>query len=126
MKTVFLLIIIVFAIAIGGFFLQNFSFRKPPQISINNHVFDLYVAKSPRDQEIGLSKYENMPQNTGMLFQFGKSDYYAFWMRDMKFPLDIIFINNNRIVAIYDNVPYPKARALSYTNLKKKQIWFWK
>jgi uncharacterized membrane protein (UPF0127 family) len=43
-----------------------------------------------------------------MLFVFEQPDYYSFWMKDMKFPIDIIFINKNKIVDIFQDVPVPK------------------
>ncbi len=86
------------------------SVAKTPKITINNHTFNLYVAKSSQDKEIGLSKYSNLPQSQGMLFPYGTPSYYSFWMKDMKFPIDIIFIANNRIVAIYQDVHPPKER----------------
>ena len=31
-------------------------------------------------------------------------------MHEMRFPLDIIFIRQNTIVAIFENLPYPKSK----------------
>ncbi|MCL4418814.1 DUF192 domain-containing protein [Patescibacteria group bacterium] len=105
-----ILFIILIAIAISQNKLRNrnFSLFNPPTATIENHMFKLYVAKNPKDQEIGLSKYNSLPQDYGMLFPFEKPDYYSFWMKKMKFPIDIIFIRKNRIVTIYQNVNPPK------------------
>lgn len=75
---------------------------------INNHKFKVYVAKTAKDKQIGLSKYNKLPQDYGMIFLFDKESFYSFWMKDMKFPIDIIFIKNNIITTIYANVPAPK------------------
>ncbi len=111
-RKIFFLLAFVFSL-IGVIVFANYSnnktsVTKPPKITINNHTFNLYLAKSSRDKEIGLAKYSNLPQNQGMLFPFGISSYYSFWMKDMKFPIDIIFIGNNRIVVIYQNLQPPK------------------
>ena len=78
---------------------------KTPIAKINGHVFSLYLAKTPEEQEIGLAKYNKIEQNQGMLFLFAKTDNYSFWMKNMKFPIDIIFIENNKVVDVFQNVP---------------------
>lgn len=100
-KVFFLLALFLFLIGIS-------TLAKTPKITINNHTFNLYIAKSSRDKEVGLSKYTNLSQNQGMLFPFGTASNYSFWMKDMQFPIDIIFIRNNKIVVIYQNVQPPQ------------------
>lgn len=56
----------------------------------------------------GLSGRESLAEESGMLFVFPKSDIYEFWMKEMKFPLDIIWINQNEIVEIWSNAPIPE------------------
>jgi uncharacterized protein len=79
-----------------------------PNAEINNHVFSLYLATTPKDQEIGLAKFNKIDTNQGMLFIFQKADLYSFWMKNMHFPIDIIFINKNKVVDIFKNVPVVK------------------
>jgi uncharacterized protein len=51
------------------------------------------------DQHIkGLSIKDHLRENQGMLFMFDTPGKYDFWMKDMKFPLDIIWLDNNRTV----------------------------
>jgi uncharacterized membrane protein (UPF0127 family) len=82
--------------------------NRPPNAEINGHVFSLYLAKTSHDREVGLAKFNRITKNQAMLFIFPKLDYYSFWMKNMKFPIDIIFIKDNRIVDIFQNVPVPK------------------
>ena len=42
-----------------------------------------------------------------MLFDFPKPDIYQFWMNDMNFPLDFIWINGGKVVEITENVQPP-------------------
>ena len=78
-----------------------------PTATINDQSFRLYVAKTPKNKEIGLSKYESLPENYGMLFPFDRTAIHSFWMKGMKFPIDIIFIKDQTIVTIHRNVPNP-------------------
>ena len=102
---VFLIISVIFIIISASFnlFVQN----KKPIATINNKTFILDVAKTDEEKTIGLAKYDKLPQNMGMLFPFQVQDYYHFWMKDMKFPIDIIYIKDNKIVDIFTNCPRP-------------------
>lgn len=100
--------IVFFLLALLFFLIGISTLAKTPKITINNHTFNLYIAKTSQDKEVGLSKYSNLSQNQGMLFLFGTLSNYSFWMKDMKFPIDIIFIGNNRIVEIYQKLQPPK------------------
>jgi len=103
--TILLLIVIVVLTAQN--YLKN-SGSKSPTATINNHTFKLELAKTQKEKEIGLSKKEMLEKNAGMLFLFERPAYYSFWMKNMKFPIDIIYIRNDRIVTIHKNVKPPK------------------
>ncbi len=81
---------------------------KSPIAKINNRTFKLFVAKTDKDRQIGLSKYKKIDSTQGMVFPFSKASYYPFWMKEMKFSIDIIYIKDGKIVTIYKNVPTPK------------------
>jgi len=113
MKKIIIIVVVIFIIAvlflIGRSLLSNNSFNLTPQAKaiINNSSFNLLLAKTPKEKEVGLSNKKSLPNNEGMLFKFEKAGYYSFWMKDMKFPIDIIFIKNNKIVTIYNDVKPP-------------------
>lgn len=65
------------------------------------------VASSSIKRYRGLSGRPPLAKDTGMLFVFGRADTYPFVMRGMTFPLDFIWINENRVVAINQNIPSP-------------------
>ena len=109
MKKMFLIIGVLILITVLAFLNYNYPYKKTPQVAINNHIFDLEIAKTDKERETGLAKYRNIPQNFGMLFLFEKPDYYSFWMKNMKFSIDIIFIRNNKIVTIFKNASLPKS-----------------
>ena|SRR5579872_1498036 len=82
--------------------------KPPSQVTIDNHTFSVELAKTAKEQEQGLSGRNAVPQDQGMLFVFNNAAEYPFWMKGMKIPLDMIFIKNNKIVTIFQNVPVPK------------------
>lgn len=70
------------------------------------------VADTKSSRELGLSNRKSMQENEAMLFVFDSPGRYGFWMKDMAFPLDIVWINQNGVVVeIQRNVlpeSYPK------------------
>ena len=116
MKKLILLFMVLFALIFGATIVRNYSktgklpflnsknSKKTAAATINGHNFNLLLAKTSAEKEIGLSKRDSLPKDFGMLFLFDSAGNYAFWAKDMRFPIDIIFINNDKIVTIYKNV----------------------
>src|SRR5680860_1882352 len=74
-------------------------------LNVDKQVLNLEIVATPDRQHLGLSKRPSLCSNCGMLFIFHNAQLRNFVMRDMEFPLDIIFISDDRIVKIYENLP---------------------
>lgn len=84
--------------------------RRPGRGTITlgeNVAVKVEVADTPQTREKGLSGRESLAAGEGMLFIFPAPDTYIFWMKDMKFPIDIIWIRDREIVDIITDVPVP-------------------
>ena len=57
--------------------------------------FDIYLALSYEQQKRGLMFVRELPDTTGMLFVYPKTDYYSMWMKNTFIPLDIAFAAEN-------------------------------
>jgi uncharacterized membrane protein (UPF0127 family) len=53
------------------------------------------IADTPEKRQVGLMFREKLEKNSGMLFVFEEEQYVNFWMKNMKIPLDIIFISES-------------------------------
>jgi len=74
-------------------------------IKINDTSLKVEVVDTPETRERGLSGRESLARDTGMLFIFDSPAQYGFWMRDMNFAIDIIWIDANfRIVDVSKEV----------------------
>ena len=71
---------------------------------INGQKIFVEIADTPEKRSQGLSGRDNLSQNQGMLFIFNQPAIPSFWMKDMNFPLDFIWINNNQVIAITENI----------------------
>lgn len=74
-------------------------------IGENKATFTAEVVASPALRAKGLSGRVSLPLDRGMLFIFDEASRYAFWMPEMKFPIDIIWIEDGVIADITTNVP---------------------
>ena len=61
------------------------------------------VADTFKKRSLGLGKRNSLKKGWGMLFVFENRKPHRFWMKDMQFPLDIIWLDNHRIVHIIHN-----------------------
>lgn len=80
------------------------------RLIINNKEFSVEIADTSVKQAQGLSGRQSLATNQGMLFIFERPGIYGFWMKDMKFPIDIIWIKNNRIIGFEKNIPSPASQ----------------
>lgn len=70
-------------------------------MQIGSRTFELEVAVAHSAQETGLMKRDSMPQDHGMIFVFPAEEPRWFWMKNTRFPLDIIFLNTGgQVVSI--------------------------
>lgn len=108
MKIIISLVALAIIIVIGFFIFRNVRqipfLSNQPSVAINNHTFVVTVAKTQAEKEKGLSNTPSLAANHGMYFPFDHADFYSFWMKDMKFPIDIIYIANGKVVTVFSNV----------------------
>ncbi len=109
MKKVLIILLAIFFIIFLIRFLEgrknspNFSYNS--HIKIGNTKLYVEIADTEEKRTLGLGGRKNLPQNAGMLFSFKIPAKYSFWMKDMNFPLDIIWVSENKkITAISKNI----------------------
>lgn len=92
-------------------------------VTIGDKTYEVEVANTASTKKKGLSGHEKLNENTGMIFYFEEPIIPTFWMKDMLFPLDILWIDeNNKIVGLQNDLDpssYPKTY---YPNKKIKYV----
>lgn len=58
----------------------------------------LEVVQTPEEQQRGLSGRDALSEDYGMLFAYTRDEYYGFWMPDMHFAIDILWLNHAKEV----------------------------
>jgi len=82
--------------------------REPdaPYLEIRGRRVELEIARTPAEQRRGLGYRDALPWHRGMLFVYERPDFYAFWMKGMRFDIDIVWMREGRIVDIAHRVPH--------------------
>lgn len=64
-------------------------------LRVGDRAFIVTVVISPEARRRGLSGKPELRTGTGLLFIFDTLSYQSMWMPDMKFPLDIVWLDEN-------------------------------
>ena len=117
-KNIFSILTIIIFVFLCFFFIKNNSSKNPEigqiqSVKIAGKILKVELALTVKQQEQGLSGRNNLGEDEGMLFVFNYIDKYSFWMKDMKFPLDIIWLSEDlHVVYIKENATpesYPES-----------------
>lgn len=80
---------------------------------VRGQHFSVEWVTSPEAQRQGLSGRDNIDAKQVMLFAFDAAGERCFWMQDMKFNIDIVWIGSDKkVVALKENVSpdtYPES-----------------
>ncbi|MFA6585752.1 MAG: DUF192 domain-containing protein [Candidatus Paceibacterota bacterium] len=80
---------------------KNFDINKVQYVKIAGKTFKVDLALTQEEQQRGLSGRKELKEDESMLFIFDHSDKYSFWMKDMNFPIDIVWVSGDfRVVYI--------------------------
>jgi len=89
------LVLILIAIVIS--FMVN-NFQQTNEVRLGAGVFNVRIASTDEARKQGLSGVEKLDANGGLLMVFDTDGYQGIWMKDMKIPLDIIWLNSEKKV----------------------------
>jgi len=107
MKKIWLIIVITIVI-LAGFILKTKPGSINSKLTIGNKVtIAVTLADTNQKRTQGYSNHPQVGYDEGLLFVFDKADLYPFWMKDMLFDLDFIFIRDNRVVYLLKNIKAP-------------------
>ncbi len=121
----YLIFFLIVLFLLGGLYLKFREYFLPVAlVKIVGQEIKVEIAQTPKAWEKGLAGRQKLAENQGMFFVFSEAERRSFWMKGMKFPLDIIWINQGKVVDIApnvqpDNTPSP---ALYFSRLPINQV----
>jgi uncharacterized membrane protein (UPF0127 family) len=96
-----------------------------PWVELKGRRFAVEVADDDATRARGLMFRDSMAREHGMLFVFERAEPQAFWMRNTRIPLDILYFDSQRrLVSVAAGVPpcttpqcpsYPSEGAAQFT-----------
>ncbi|MDR3559740.1 MAG: DUF192 domain-containing protein [Candidatus Pacebacteria bacterium] len=95
--------VVLLALSLGLFFIAG---NNAATVVINGQKFSASLATTPAERQKGLGDRDSLCRNCAMLFKFEKKGDYMFWMKDMRFDLDIIWIADGKIVYIAKDISH--------------------
>ena len=73
-------------------------------VVINGQKIEVELAKTNEQKTLGLSQHDSLPPDQGRLFVYSQYLIPKYWMKDMKFPIDIIWIKDDMVVGYEKNL----------------------
>ncbi|MBW2272729.1 MAG: DUF192 domain-containing protein [Deltaproteobacteria bacterium] len=79
-----------------------------PSLRIRGQRVWLEIVRTRAEQSRGLGYRDSLAWDRGMLFPYDdRPDFHAFWMKGMRFDIDIVWIRDGRVIDIAHRVPHP-------------------
>lgn len=82
---------------------KDFNGYLQKRVKMGSGSYCLYLANTEIEKQSGLSNKE-IKSSEGMIFTFDKSGFYRFWMKDMNYSLDFVYLDNDLVVDIKENI----------------------
>jgi uncharacterized protein len=110
--TIFLSVALIVLVMLYLWYVFFFHRVNPPlpqnTVTVGDNVFEVEIASTTTEQALGLSGRSGLGDNQGMFFAFNSPGVQNFWMKDMKFSIDIIWIAGNKVAGFAQNAaPQP-------------------
>ncbi len=114
--TIQIVVLLVITFAALGFVTSklpvlNFSPTTQQQtvkLKVGDTTVNVEIADDTDKRKKGLAGRDSLATDSGMLFVYSTPDKYIYWMKGVRFPIDIIWIRENQVVDLLKNVPIPK------------------
>ncbi len=112
-----LLSLLIIICGLGLFIVGNNQFglvSHPNILVMGGKTYRYERADTAFLQEKGLSGRKSLQDNKAMIFIFQTPSLACFWMKDMNFPLDIIWLNDKKQIVYMEKALSPKTYPNSY------------
>ena len=95
------------------------NFKPTTEVRVGTGVFQTRIADNEASLQQGLSGVEKLKPNEGLLMIFASDDTWGIWMKDMKIPLDIVWLDSNKsVVNIVKNASPELSTTKTFTPVK--------
>ncbi len=105
-------VLVVSAVSFGAYLRVS----RPPEgtLVMNGMVFRAEVVDTPQAVEKGLSGRQSLAPDAAMLFVFDEAKTWCFWMKDMEFSLDILWLDDSKTIVAVESDLAPETYPQDY------------
>ena len=101
--------VVAFVLVLAGLFyfgsIRGVSQSPGASVILDGKTISVSIADTEAAREKGLGGRTSLGLDEGMLFVFPKEGKYAFWMKDMRFAIDIVWLSKDgTIIYMKENV----------------------
>lgn len=89
---------IAYLLMLLSFLTAGCALQKQNKLCFENTCVFVELASTDEQRSRGLMDREMLPEDAGMLFIFPEEDNYSFWMKNMRIPLDVVWISREKKV----------------------------
>jgi uncharacterized membrane protein (UPF0127 family) len=98
------------------------SGAQPTEVTIRQQSIEVEVVRTREEQTRGLSERDSLAWGSGMLFPYERPAFVSFWMKGMRFDIDIVWIRDGRIIGIAERVPYPSDPEAALATVRSPEL----
>ncbi|HVS78959.1 MAG TPA: DUF192 domain-containing protein [Candidatus Saccharimonadales bacterium] len=97
------------------------DYRTDKVVKTGNQRIDAEVAYTPTQMQEGLGGRQCIASDQGMLFEFSQPGRYDFWMKDMRFSIDMVWINSAKQVVYIQPDVSPATYPQTFVSVRPAQ-----
>ncbi len=112
---ILILVTVVVILAIVASYAKPFFVESGKKIlTVGNQTFEVGIADNALTRAQGLSGKPPLGEREGLFFLFSSAGNYGFWMKGMNFPIDIVWLNGDKVIGFSENLqPQPDKNIFS-------------
>lgn len=101
-----LIALVLVLLGVAVYFILEPKLRPHVTLRVGDGVFSAQVLKTEKERTKGLSGRSSLAADEAMLFVYETDGRWPMWMKEMHFPIDIVWLDKNKkVVHIVKNVP---------------------
>ena len=105
LSTVVALFALLLIVVVGLSLAQRFT-EPRTTLYLGDGVFATRVAATDADRQVGLGDTASLADNEAMLLAFARDAQWSIWMKDVEYPIDVVWLDDQRrVVHIVKNMP---------------------
>lgn len=92
------------AVCIGLIAIAVAYYSQPATVHLGDGMFEMRIARTETELQQGLSGTQQLPDSEALVFDFPREYKWGIWMKDMNYPIDIVWLDaSKKVVHIVEN-----------------------